>query len=58
MEVISNRDEACTSLLKVDTQPLPRDVKGDKSKSVLFEACRLAKILESEEMAGQKRNGL
>ena len=33
-------------------QPLPRDVKGDKSKSVLFKACKPAKILELEEMAG------
>ena len=57
-EAISNRDEACTSLLKVDTQPLPRDVKGDKNKSVLFEACRPAKILELEKMVGQKRNEL
>lgn len=29
-------------------------MKGDKSKSVLFEAYRLAKILESPEMAGTK----
>ena len=39
-------------MLKVDKQPPPRDVKGDKSKSVLFEACRFAKILESPEMTG------
>uniref|UniRef100_F6HXW6 CCHC-type domain-containing protein n=1 Tax=Vitis vinifera TaxID=29760 RepID=F6HXW6_VITVI len=34
----------------------PRDAKEDKSKSVLFEACRLAKMLESLEIdaAGEK----
>ncbi|CBI35874.3 unnamed protein product, partial [Vitis vinifera] len=55
-ESISNRNEACRLLLEVDTEVEPKEVKGDKSKSVLFEACRLAKelakILESPEMAG------
>ena len=47
---ISNRIEASTLLLGVDTEVVPKDVKGDKSKSVLFEACRLAKALKSLEM--------
>ena len=42
-------------MLEVDTKLEPIKVKGDKSKSVLFEACRLAKILKSLEMeAGEK----
>eukprot|EP00261_Vitis_vinifera_P036350 XP_019077593.1 PREDICTED: uncharacterized protein LOC109123126 [Vitis vinifera] len=47
-ESISNRNEACRLLLEVDLDP--KMVKGDKSKSVLFEACRLAKTLKSLEM--------
>lgn len=35
----------CKMLLKVNTEYLPIDVKGDRSKSVLFDACRLAKDL-------------
>ncbi|XP_034680008.1 uncharacterized protein LOC117910061 [Vitis riparia] len=46
-ESISNRNEACRLLLEVDTEVEPKEVKGDKSKSVLFEACRLAKELKS-----------
>ncbi|KAL6335324.1 hypothetical protein AAG906_029567 [Vitis piasezkii] len=49
-ESISNRNEACRLLLEVDTEVEPIKVKGDKSKSVLFEACRLAKTLKSLEM--------
>ena len=30
-------------------------MKGDKSKSVLFEACRLAKMLESLEMGARQK---
>jgi hypothetical protein len=33
----------------VNTEVKPVDVKGDRSKSVLFDACRLAKLLEREE---------
>ncbi|KAL6335359.1 hypothetical protein AAG906_029602 [Vitis piasezkii] len=47
---ISNRIEASALLLGVDTEVEPKDVKGDKSKSVLFEACRLTKTLKSLEM--------
>ncbi|WJZ94274.1 hypothetical protein VitviT2T_013148 [Vitis vinifera] len=50
-ESISNRnEEACRLLLEVDTEVEPIKVKGDKSKSVLFEACGLAKKLKSLEM--------
>ncbi|XP_034695915.1 uncharacterized protein LOC117922046 [Vitis riparia] len=49
-ESISNRNEACRFLLEVDTEVEPKEVKGDKSKSVLFEACRLAKELKSLNM--------
>ncbi|KAL6334830.1 hypothetical protein AAG906_022819 [Vitis piasezkii] len=52
-ESISNRNEACRLLLEVDTEVEPKDVKGDKSKSVLFEACKLAKMLEID-AAGEK----
>jgi hypothetical protein len=40
---------ACDSILGVNTEVKPVDVKGDRSKSVLFDACRLAKLLEREE---------
>ncbi|XP_034680012.1 uncharacterized protein LOC117910064 [Vitis riparia] len=55
-ESISNRnEEACRLLLEVDTEVEPIKVKGDKSKSVLFEACGLAKKLKSLEMGmGEK----
>ncbi|VVB12480.1 unnamed protein product [Arabis nemorensis] len=36
---------ACEKILSVDTSIEPRDVKGTHSKSVLFEACMLAKEL-------------
>ena len=49
-ESISSRNEACRLLLEVNTEVEPRDVKGDKSKSVLFEACNLGKALKSLEM--------
>ncbi|KAK1297018.1 hypothetical protein QJS10_CPB15g01322 [Acorus calamus] len=37
--------EACKMLLKVEIDVPPIQVKGDRSKSVLFDACRLAKEL-------------
>lgn len=49
---IANVDETCTELLLVNTKVLPSEVKGDRSKSVLFDACRLAKdlrIMENEQ---------
>ncbi|PIN19246.1 hypothetical protein CDL12_08078 [Handroanthus impetiginosus] len=41
----SDRD-ACEMLSKVDTRIPPSTLKGDRSKSLLFDACRLAKSLE------------
>lgn len=38
---------ACEKLLQVNTEVLPIKVKGDRSKSVLFDACRLAKSLRA-----------
>jgi hypothetical protein len=37
--------EACKKILEVNTEVEPVAVKGDKSKSVLFDACILAKVL-------------
>ncbi|KAL4625412.1 hypothetical protein ACB092_05G023800 [Castanea dentata] len=42
---ISNENQACLKLLEVNTEIVPSVVKGDRSKSVLFDACRLAKSL-------------
>ncbi|KAK1667941.1 hypothetical protein QYE76_056100 [Lolium multiflorum] len=36
---------AAMMVLEVNAEIAPRDVKGDRSKSVLFDACRLAKSL-------------
>ncbi|KAL5763645.1 hypothetical protein ACOSP7_016000 [Xanthoceras sorbifolium] len=41
--------DACLQLLEVDTRIEPSIVKGDRSKSVLFDACRVAKLLQSIE---------
>ncbi|MED6184759.1 hypothetical protein PIB30_050653 [Stylosanthes scabra] len=41
--------EACKMILDVNTEIPPSDVKGDRSKSVLFDACRLAKSLQELE---------
>ncbi|KAL3719154.1 hypothetical protein ACJRO7_004154 [Eucalyptus globulus] len=49
-EKLSNENKtnqyACQSLLSIPTEVKPADVKGDKSKSALFDACILAKELE------------
>lgn len=50
--------QACTGLLLVNTKVMPSEVKGDRSKSVLFDACRLAKtlqILETERQWESKK---
>ncbi|XP_021749467.1 uncharacterized protein LOC110715205 isoform X1 [Chenopodium quinoa] len=36
-------------LLTIKTNILPGDIKGDRSKSVLFDACRLAKYLQNRD---------
>lgn len=45
-----SRREACEMLLKVDTRLPPSQVKGDRSKSLLFDACRLAQSLRSPQV--------
>ncbi|XP_021828431.1 uncharacterized protein LOC110768875 [Prunus avium] len=51
--------EAREELLDVSTDILPAKIKGDRSKSVLFDACRLAKDLQrletEEEWDNQKK---
>ncbi|THF95976.1 hypothetical protein TEA_009379 [Camellia sinensis var. sinensis] len=42
-------EQACKSILLVDTEMKPCYVGGDRSKSVLFDACALAKKLEKLE---------
>ncbi|KAF5468170.1 hypothetical protein F2P56_012346 [Juglans regia] len=42
-------NDACENLLAVNTDVKPVHVKGDKSKSVLFDACMLAKELQKLE---------
>ncbi|KAG8492388.1 hypothetical protein CXB51_009733 [Gossypium anomalum] len=39
-------ENACSKLLQVKTDVDPSKVKGDQSKSVLFDACKLASTLE------------
>ncbi|KAH1139098.1 hypothetical protein GLYMA_10G196900v4 [Glycine max] len=46
---ISDRDQVLEVILRVKTDVLPSEVKGDRSKSVLFDARRLAKSIESLE---------
>ncbi|XP_058073146.1 uncharacterized protein LOC131221865 [Magnolia sinica] len=48
------REAACKDLLSVNTEARPIDVKGDRSKSVLFDACILAKKLKEELKEGQR----
>ena len=42
---VSDVYRACTNLLEVTTDISPLEVKGETSKSVLFDGCRLAKSL-------------
>ena len=46
--------QACEIFPKVNTQVLPPKVKGNRSKSVLFDACRLASELQSIEHKDRK----
>lgn len=46
---VNVKKAACKALLKVSTEIPTSQVKGDRSKSVLFEACRLAKALQALE---------
>lgn len=47
--------EACKSILEVNTYVKPVQVKGDRSKSVLFDASMLAKELKEQFKAKQKK---
>ncbi|KAJ7970491.1 DUF594 family protein [Quillaja saponaria] len=49
-----SKAKACDLLLKVNTVVPPSKVKGDRSKSVLFEACRLARMLQGISDKGEK----
>ncbi|XP_077220516.1 uncharacterized protein LOC143854424 [Tasmannia lanceolata] len=49
IELESQHSQACNDLLSVNTYVDPKDVKGDRSKSVLFDACILAKELNKLE---------
>ncbi|PQQ16168.1 uncharacterized protein Pyn_35684 [Prunus yedoensis var. nudiflora] len=44
----SVKTEACEMLLRVSTEVKPAKVKGDRSKSVLFDACSLASSLNNQ----------
>ncbi|XP_010671800.2 uncharacterized protein LOC104888495 isoform X1 [Beta vulgaris subsp. vulgaris] len=50
---IEDANTARQRLLNIKTIILPGDVKGDRSKSVLFDACRLAKYLQNRERKWQ-----
>ncbi|KAJ7963317.1 DUF594 family protein [Quillaja saponaria] len=49
-----SKDKACDFLLSVNTEVPPSKVKGDRSKSVLFDACRLASELQAISDKDQK----
>ncbi|XP_010904720.1 uncharacterized protein [Elaeis guineensis] len=44
-EAMPDEKQACHMLLSVETKVPPVQVKGDRSKSILFDACMLAKAL-------------
>ena len=44
---ISDVKQACMALRQMNTEIPPSEVKGDRSKSVLFDGCRLAKSSQS-----------
>ncbi|XP_042478986.1 uncharacterized protein LOC122059954 [Macadamia integrifolia] len=54
-EIGTNEKEACIRLHKVDTEIPPAQLKGDRSKSVLFDASRVAKSLLEKEPDIEKR---
>lgn len=45
---IPDKAKACMMLLRVNTEIPPAKVKGDRSKSVLFDACRVAAELRAQ----------
>ncbi|GAU16967.1 hypothetical protein TSUD_37240 [Trifolium subterraneum] len=46
---IKEKSQVCKMILRVNTTIPPSEIKGDRSKSLLFDACRLAKSLQSLE---------
>ncbi|XP_042023979.1 uncharacterized protein LOC121771260 [Salvia splendens] len=52
--MIYTKGEACKKLLEVSTQVKPAKVKGDRSKTVLFDACMLAKSLLDVKVQSQR----
>ncbi|XP_047975767.1 uncharacterized protein LOC125218186 [Salvia hispanica] len=52
--MISTKGETCKKLLEVSTQVPPAKVKGDRSKTVLFDACKLAKSLLDVKIQSQR----
>lgn len=56
MEPELEQSRACMMLLQLDTEILPNIVKGNRSKSVLFDAVRLAKLLQSLETEESWKN--
>ncbi|KAK3205566.1 hypothetical protein Dsin_019612 [Dipteronia sinensis] len=48
-----SNEDACLQLLEVVIRIEPSIVKGDRSKSVLFEACKVAQLLQSIEVDKQ-----
>ena len=55
---IKSRTQACKDLLRVSTEFPASQVKGDRSKSLLFDACRLAKSLQSREHKWELMRGV
>ncbi|CAK9176781.1 unnamed protein product [Ilex paraguariensis] len=49
LDWVEQQKEACRNILAVNTEVKPVTVKGDRSKSVLFDACLLAKKLKELE---------
>ncbi|KAL8260719.1 hypothetical protein R6Q59_028672 [Mikania micrantha] len=47
---------ACEELLKVSTKVEPVTIKGDRSKSLLFDSCRLAKQLMDKNVKEEKKD--
>lgn len=45
-ENVAKLKDACNKIYEMDTSVKPVDVKGDRSKSVLFDGCILAKELQ------------
>ncbi|XP_059635355.1 uncharacterized protein LOC132277512 [Cornus florida] len=52
---VEEQRRACKSILDVNTEVKPVTVKGDRSKSVLFDACMLAKELKKLDEKGKDK---